>query len=312
MECFAPATIEVGITYYRCPPTHQNQNAGSTFALPEYVDDESSSGGEDIQELEPENIVPDIHGGSKPAAIVDLTEGPHRVDVVDLTDKDGAASPAPQSEDLIDLTSPLRADSPDIGAEEVEDVDEDDLEALKATAMTLDNLMDDSDKDISDVESHSSQDSDDSDRSVNLGEEDMDSTESEASDEIENVGSNCSDDDEGSNSESEKADWDAEYSSDDDVLDHGKLTELDTCELFLRLLTPRHQMIQIQLVGRFRKNDRIRTCQAALTMAASTKPRSIWHRKTGWRSVVTCLPLTTIVFTTHAHSEARTIRPTTQ
>ncbi|KAB5554518.1 hypothetical protein GE09DRAFT_131015 [Coniochaeta sp. 2T2.1] len=222
LECFAPATIEVGITHYRCPPVHRNQTAGSTFALPEYVDDESSSSDGDAQEQEADNIVSDIQGTSKPTAIVDLTEAQQQVDMVDLTDEDLSASPAPESEHLIDLTSPLRAASPDMEAEEEEDdMVEEDVRVLNVTSMTLDNLMDNSDKYISDVESRCSEDSDDSDQSINLGGEEIDSTNSEASDEIiDDVDHNRSDDDEGSNSESENADWDAEYDSDDDVLDH--------------------------------------------------------------------------------------------
>jgi hypothetical protein len=212
-ESFAPATIKVGITHKS--GTDRRPTPGSTFALPEYVDDESSDSSDDgSEEAEEELMVSHMQGRSK-ATIVDLTEARQQVDKVDLTDGDMSSNMDCTADNLIDLTSPPRAVSPDI---EDEQENEEDLRVLHATAMILDKIVDNrSDRDSSDIGSPSSQDSDAEPQSLSLSDSESNSTESEIG-----MGDDRSDDDEGSNSDDQKADWDAEYSSDDDVLDEGK------------------------------------------------------------------------------------------
>lgn len=225
-ETFAPATVMVEITHEsgRKP----SPAAGSTFALPEYVDDESSSSDDDVEAVEESEEAEEylheakIHAPSK-LTIVDLTQGQREADIVDLTDKEVPRDMDHTANGLIDLTSPPRASSPDMEAEE----NEAELQVLHATARILDKIVNNpSDRDESDIRTPSSPESDDGDNSLNLTDDETDSTDSMPS--MEDVGGNHSDDDEGSNSDDEIPDWDAEYSSDDDVLDEGESHPITT------------------------------------------------------------------------------------
>lgn len=209
---FTPATIKVGITHK--PGRVRGTAPGSTFALPEYVDDESSdSSDEESSEPDEELVVSHIQGRSEPSS-VELAAGGRQVDMVDLTDRDVSSNMDRTAGDLIDLTSPPRALSPDM---EDDQENEEDLQVLHATAVILDKIVDNrSDRDGSDVGSPLSQDPDGEAESLGLSESMSDSAESEIG-----MDDDRSDDDEGSSSDEQKADWDAEYSSDDDVLDEG-------------------------------------------------------------------------------------------
>jgi len=226
-ESFAPATIKVGISHESAG--HRSPVPGSTFALPEYVDDESSCSSSDNESEEPEEelIGSYEHGQNLPAG-VELTKGRQEVDMVDLTDKDMPGDMGRSDADgLIDLTSPPRAVSPDMDDdEEDEDQENDDrendeeLRVMHATAMILDKIVDNqSDRDAASIASLSSQDSDvEPEEAHNINSDSgSDVTDSEMG-----IADDRSDDDEGNDSENEKGDWDAEYSSDDDVLDEGK------------------------------------------------------------------------------------------
>ena len=138
--------------------------------------------------------------------------------MVDLTDSEMSDDMDHTAGHLIDLTSPPSAQSPASEAEQEEDQD---VQVVQATAGILDKIVgnefawDDSDND-----SLCSRESDIEGASINLSDDDAsDSTDSELG--MEELEDDRSDDDEGSNSDDEKADWDAEYSSDDDILDEG-------------------------------------------------------------------------------------------
>lgn len=212
-ESFAPATIKVGIVHKS--GRVEGPSPGSTFALPEYVDDDSSdSGDEESVEADEELAVSHMQGQSKQPS-VDLTERRRQVEMVDLTDKGMSSNVDSTADDLIDLTSPPRAISPDMVNEQEND---ENLRVLHATAMILDKIVDTrSDRDGSNMRSPFSQASDAEPESLSPSGPGSDSTESEMG-----MDDNGSDDDEGSSSDDQIADWDAEYSSDDDVLDEGK------------------------------------------------------------------------------------------
>jgi hypothetical protein len=186
------------------------------------VDDEMSSSEEESGEIAEELAVSQSKSQNK-QDIVDLTQSGRQVDMIDLTDKDMLSDlDRADAGDLIDLTSSTRAASADMQGETES---QEDTRIIQATAKILDDIDDnESNREASDMTSPSPEhsvagpDSDgfSSDLETNSTDSDVDMDDDHSDD----------DEDIDGDSDDEKENWDAEYSSDDDVLDEGNLALL--------------------------------------------------------------------------------------
>lgn len=236
-ESFNPATVKVDISHPTVTTPGRGPAAGSTFALPEFVDDESSSSSDDdLEEVEEKTFVSNIQGPTK-STLVALSEGvaQREIDLIDLTDSESNDMDRTAGR-LIDLTSPPRAASPVQSEQPDKDAGAMHSHIMNPNPSRLgDHGPDGADSDILSIVSEGSY----PDReSLRLSDdEDTDSVDSGLSEDSMSIDSGFSDDDmvddhsdddegmsirEGSSISSDRGDWDAEYSSGDDVLDHGK------------------------------------------------------------------------------------------
>jgi hypothetical protein len=179
------------------------------------VDDDSSSS-DDEDDL----VISHSQAPSKPDVVV-IAERKNGVELVDLTYSEMDRT----ADNLIDLTSPPRAESPEFGGEEHDAAEVDKI--LNASAKYLEKHIDHaSDIEDTDIRRSSSHDSAITSESIQLSDDDEDSHLSDSDDrelDIDEDSLSSDDEDEDlTDSDDEVKDWDAEYSSDEDVLDAGK------------------------------------------------------------------------------------------